>query len=102
MQRFANLAARPLSSSIEIFDRYDRLVLKGLPRSGLIPTCAKGFTALYSSLRPTTITRDDAMNHSPTNHSSKTRKSGAHVDAWAIFFMIVVVAATAIYWLNRG
>jgi hypothetical protein len=42
------------------------------------------------------------LNPSPLNPSGKTRKGGAHVDAWAIFFMIVVVVATAAYWFTRG
>jgi hypothetical protein len=37
----------------------------------------------------------------PMSNSVKTRKSDSHVDAWAIFFMIVVVVATAVYWVSH-
>ena len=31
----------------------------------------------------------------------KARKSDSKVDAWAIFFMIVLVVAAAVFWVSR-
>ena len=31
----------------------------------------------------------------------KPRKSDSHVDAWAILFMIILVVATAVFWVSH-
>ena len=41
-------------------------------------------------------TRDDLMA-TPL----KPRKSDSHVDAWAILFMIILVVATAVFWVSH-
>jgi len=35
------------------------------------------------------------------SHPVKSRKPDSHVDAWAIFFMIVLVVATAVFWVSH-
>ena len=31
----------------------------------------------------------------------KARKSDSNVDAWAIFFLIILVVATAVFWVSH-
>jgi len=35
------------------------------------------------------------------NHPAKTRKSDSSVDAWAIFFIIILVVSTAVFWVSH-
>jgi hypothetical protein len=36
-----------------------------------------------------------------SNHHPKTAKSDSHVDAWAIFFLIVLVVGAAVFWVSH-
>ena len=49
------------------------------------------------------------IGHAPYNNkrradmsqSVKPRKSDSHVDAWAIAFLIILVVATAVFWVSH-
>lgn len=54
------------------------------------------FLPLTGSLSLIKPTRGDAMSSHP-----KTVKSDSNVDAWAIFFIIILVVGAAVFWVSH-
>ncbi len=36
-----------------------------------------------------------------SNNHPKAAKPGGHVDAWAIFFLIILVVGAAVFWITH-
>jgi hypothetical protein len=51
------------------------------------------YSGPQSLIKPT---RGDAMSNHP-----KTVKSDSSVDAWAIFFLIILVVGAAVFWVSH-
>ena len=54
-----------------------------------------GAAGLFRMHSPTRQTRGDAMSKHP-----KITKPDSKVDAWAIFFLIVLVVGGAVFWVS--